>query len=247
MKADKDNVLILAKEFVKICEKENIWYTVDNGTMLGAVREKGMIKWDDDFDVMMTPESFEKFKKLYPDRIIDTDNKNYPLLIPKFMFNKNDFLSSAVFVDIFILVPSTKKQVKNFCKFSNKLRFAMQAVHTTWIPYSKTSKIFQLVTKPFKKLPKRMTYNDSIKMLHSKNPTLHFTIDNPYYNPKINLKHRFIYERQKIEFEDFHVYIPYDWHKILISKYGHDYMVPKKEFRSIEHINAVSVVRVKRK
>lgn len=54
------NVLL---EFDKVCKKLNLAYTLTGGTLLGAVRHKGFIPWDDDIDVAMTRENYEKFLK----------------------------------------------------------------------------------------------------------------------------------------------------------------------------------------
>ena len=68
------------KKFVMICNQNDIWYEVFFGTLIGAIREKGPIPWDHDFDVIMTPKSYNKLKSLYPQYCLDSiSNKNYPL------------------------------------------------------------------------------------------------------------------------------------------------------------------------
>lgn len=52
-----------------ICKKHNIKYFVEYGTLLGAVRHKGFIPWDDDLDVMMFRDDYERFKQVAADEI----------------------------------------------------------------------------------------------------------------------------------------------------------------------------------
>jgi len=44
-----------------LCTKHNIKYFLTGGSLLGAIRFKGIIPWDDDMDIGMTPENYEKF------------------------------------------------------------------------------------------------------------------------------------------------------------------------------------------
>ena len=60
-------------EFVKICEKYDLQYFLIGGTLLGAVRHKGFIPWDDDLDVSMPRKDYNEFLKIASNEI----NSNY--------------------------------------------------------------------------------------------------------------------------------------------------------------------------
>lgn len=62
-------LLEIAKEFHAICQQENIPYYMLGGTMLGTVREKGFIPWDDDMDFGVPIENYEQLKRALIERL----------------------------------------------------------------------------------------------------------------------------------------------------------------------------------
>ena len=109
--------LMIAKEIKRICEKYDVNYFLDSGSMLGAVRHNGFIPWDDDMDIGMCCDDYAKFiavapaeldKKFFLDNY-ETNPKN-PYVFSKVRLKgttyiesigNNAFEHNEIFVDVF--------------------------------------------------------------------------------------------------------------------------------------------------
>ena len=79
-----------------ICKKNNIKFHLDGGTLLGAIRHKGFIPWDDDVDISMIRKDYEIFKNVANKYLIQQGM----ILVEPYENDKNfyDFTSRIFFV-----------------------------------------------------------------------------------------------------------------------------------------------------
>ena len=122
--------LEIAKEIKRICDENQIDYFLDSGTLLGAVRHKGFIPWDDDMDIGMTRENYEKFLRAAQTDLQDKfflqtweTDKNYPMPFAKIRLNGTEYIENVfekanmhqgIYVDVFPydVWPEKKRQQK---------------------------------------------------------------------------------------------------------------------------------------
>lgn len=125
-------------EFDRVCKELNLKYTLTGGTLLGAIRHKGFIPWDDDIDVAMTRENYEIFLKegqklLHKNFFLQTyetdeehiDNfaKILNLNIPAIEKYKIHLkIQRGLFIDIFPIDKVSNSYIKRFISV-NSIRF----------------------------------------------------------------------------------------------------------------------------
>lgn len=129
--------IAILSHVAEFCDKNGIRYWIDCGTLLGAVRHKGYIPWDDDIDVGMLREDYDRFTALF-----NAANSQYRFFCientPDFYVphgkvcdnttvlfepDENGF-KSAVNIDIFVYdnAPEDDREVKKMFDRRDKLR-----------------------------------------------------------------------------------------------------------------------------
>ena len=66
MTEKQELLLQLFREVDAICKKHNLRYVMAGGTLIGVLRNEGFIPWDDDIDIFMMRDGYEKFEAMFP-------------------------------------------------------------------------------------------------------------------------------------------------------------------------------------
>ena len=113
--------LILLKKLIDVCDKNELVYWLDFGSLLGAVRHKGPIPWDDDIDVCMPRSDYEKFLEIIEkdDNFMITNWYHVPYLfrITKLVYKKRP---NTWFLDIFPMEESTLDECESLNIFKQQ-------------------------------------------------------------------------------------------------------------------------------
>lgn len=111
-------LLKMLSDFDSLCKENDIIYSLGFGSMLGAVREHGIIPWDDDIDIIVDRDNYKKLEKIADVSKIYLIERNSldTLWIPRFRYREKDISSFGyvLTLDIFIIdnVPDKKSLAK---------------------------------------------------------------------------------------------------------------------------------------
>ncbi|OWV26303.1 hypothetical protein B7988_06885 [Fibrobacter sp. UWB1] len=135
----REILLDMLKEVDSFCRKNSLNYSVAFGTLLGAIRHKGFIPWDDDIDILLPREDYEKFKRIfrnerYEVKYFDKDNNViYPfakVVDTKTLLKENisDSPEMGIYIDVFPVDSLPSNRIQQYL-FQAKKSF-LNAVYT---------------------------------------------------------------------------------------------------------------------
>lgn len=246
------------KEVDKICNKIGVQYFLMFGTLIGAIRHKGFIPWDDDLDIAMLRPDYDKFVNYCINHKLEgysIDNyltiKGIPFGITRFCnlnylveFNRySSYKTSGAFIDIYPfdgLGPSGDL----WWNEHDKERFELFIdINLAGLQLTQRKNVLTFLYRlPRALMKKYKGTNFYIEKLN--NLSQHFTVaesDFVYYPmwlevPKIiKLKKEYFSDCIKTDFENFSAPIPRGYDEILKEIYGNYLELPPENERHTEH------------
>ena len=251
--------LEMALEVKRICQKHDINYFIIAGTLLGAVRHSGFIPWDDDLDIGMLRDEYEKFinvakAELREEYFLQTWNTDSSFALPiakvrkkgtKFI-EKNSSkanLHNGIYIDIFPFdnVPNStsNQKVQNWITYILKRVIIVKQGYEIWEEqeYFKRFiyKSLDLITKP---LPvykvKGVLYKEMTKYNSSKTEDV-VAIGGSYGYWKESIKRKWVDSLTTINFDSYELSCPNEYIKYLEYFYGEYMTLPPEDKRYGRH------------
>ena len=248
----------LLKEFVGLCDDNGLYYTLCGGTLLGAIRHKGFIPWDDDIDVLMPRPDYDRLINninidisRLPDycQLVNWKKKthDYPFLklVDKRTKIENPYLdesfkASQVWIDIFP-IDGNPDDVVELKKLYRKAIFYRQLIRLkTANPEAGKSRIKKLL-KPMLVAAVRGLDNYKLcEKLDSISKTYDFDSHKMIggvlwgYGPQERIDKKSYLTPIKVEFEGDLFNAPSNYHEYLSGLYG-EYMKLPPEDKRVTH------------
>ncbi|MCI8852952.1 MAG: LicD family protein [Lachnospiraceae bacterium] len=252
--------LELLIEMDRICRKHNILYSIDGGTLLGAIRHKGFIPWDDDADVIMNREAYQKFISVV-DKELDSSKfyfqdmnrtKGYRWGYGKLRRQNTEFIrlnqehmpyKQGIFLDVFVCdnVPDNYllRCVCNFHSFIYRKILYSEIGKNVAKGFSKI--IYQILNQISEQRLKK-SYNAYVKYRNRKHTNTVKCLTFPACNKTYGYKRNWYEETIDIEFENVILKGCKDYDEYLTFLYG-DYMkLPPIEKRKVHPVSKLTLL-----
>jgi lipopolysaccharide cholinephosphotransferase len=245
--------LKILKYFIEVCEEHDITYFMYGGSLIGAIRHQGYVPWDDDIDVIMFREDFEKLNKVFEKNIdekyrffnvLNEETYHYTwgrLTLKNTIFrewwgDQVDYTPN-IFIDIFILdnIPKNK-----FKRSIHRWKCYLLNMFTNYsiIKFENDSKLKQAIQHAiyymFKILPiststiKKKCVKEFTKYQYE---SCEEVCDFPSSDiMPISFKTDWL-PLKKVKFEDIEVNVPNNYDKILKLEYGNYMELPPEDSR----------------
>jgi len=230
-------MLRMFKIFDYLCRKHQIQYFMNGGTLLGTIRHQGFIPWDDDLDVGMTRENYEKFVKYAVPELpedIYFQNDETDQYFPSY------HIIEAKLRDKFSSYICKEEDKSTWLKWQNGLQIDIAVFDKAYLPHNFLIYLLNRSIILFLQHKGNKARAKVLKWIADYIP-LPFVYASSFINNRKGIKQGTYYIRRKeiicleiATFEDMEVFIPIGWDSYLRRRYG-DYMVPPPIEKQMGH------------
>ena len=249
--------LDLLSEVDRICRKNGIKYTLYAGSVLGAVRHKGFIPWDDDADVAFMPEEYDKFFKacktdLNKEKFFLQDyrtDKYYRWGYAKLRRNNSAFVRDGqehmkyhdgICIDVFVMHYIPDNVVLRKLYFS-AFYLIRKTLYSEAGKVSEENKAIRMIYSLVSLIPKKFVFR-IVEMLRIKHPTNHVHhLFIPTKRTKFGLPRKIFDKYTELEFENKRFMVMKDYDKYLTLSYANYMEMPPVEKR-VTHNPASKII-----
>lgn len=229
-------MLVIIEEFDRICRKQGIKYSLHGGTLLGAIRHKGFIPWDDDADVTMLREEYERLVSCFAQESENMQLVETYLHMPRIIRKKIDQDGVFAWLDIMLYDPINDSRIGH--KVKVMLTSAFQAMcrnkDTIRLADGKGHGILQmvlfkgayLVAKPFSYERKYRWFNYFCHNILTGTGKTIYRSNDQLRGMKLRIPAEWMESYMDVSYENLQLMVSRNYHDILVSSYGETYMTP---------------------
>lgn len=227
----KKQLLRILQAIDEICREEGLSYMMTFGTLLGAVREKGFIEWDDDADLMMLRKDYNAFEARCQGKLAERGLfLNRSERVPNVALTEDP----DIMVDLCILDALPKKSLhRKWQNFELKLLQGMMKKDVDYSQYDRVGKLLVFGTSTLGKFmsddAKLNRYSRISQRANVGGADELFMSNGLYRFMDIAFKKELVAETVRLPFEELELLAPVGWDGVLRLFFGDDYMTPKRE------------------